>query len=123
MAGSGWEALPESREWSEVVRKPSWTSSSGRVSLLEDGSGQETLTEVLETFLKGRQWSGGHPIGPEVVGRPTQVPGVVGRYSQMSGSGWEAHPEGRDVRKVLPEGWEWSGGPLEGPEVVGKPLL
>ena len=47
------------------------------------GSGWETLPDV-------REWSGG----------PPRCPGVVGRPSQMSGSG----------REILPNVREWSGG-------------
>ena len=38
-----------------------------------------------EAFLNVRQWSGG----------PPRCPGVVGRPSRMSGSGWEVLPDVR----------------------------
>ena len=69
------------------------------------GSGSEVIPE-------GREWSGGHHGGPEVVGRPSEGrewlggpfrgPGVVGRPSQRvgrssrgAGSGPEALTKGR----------------------------
>ena len=68
------------------------------------GSGREAFLDVrgdLESLSKVREWSGGTP----------RCPGVVGKPSRMSGIGREAL---RDVR-------EWSGVPLESPVVVGMP--
>ena len=56
----------------------------GREALLDVRSGREFLPVV-------REWSGGAP----------GCPGVVGRSSRRFGSG----------REVLPDDWEWSGGP------------
>ena len=56
-------------------------------------NGREALPEV-------RQWSGGPPGGPAVVGRP----------SRRSGS----------FREALPEFREWSIGPIGCPGVVGR---
>ena len=81
-------------------------SGSGRMS----GNGREALGDVQER-------SGG----------PLRCPGVFGRPSGISGSGWEAlgdvgsSPEAlTDVRE-----WsavrEWSGGPAGSPEVFGSP--
>ena len=61
-----------------------------------------------EPFPKVREWSGGPPGGPRVVGRPSQR---FGRPSWRSGNGQEALPVVR----------EWSGAPLGGPGVVGRP--
>ena len=60
MSRSVWEGLPDVREWSVVVGKPSRMS----------GSGLEALPDF-------REWSGG----------PHGFPGVVGRASRMSGNG------------------------------------
>ena len=56
--------------------------------------GWESLSDV-------REWLGGYPECPRVVGKPSRLSGVVGRLSRMSGSGQEA----------LPCVQEWSGGP------------
>ena len=50
-----------------------------------------------------RDLSGGHPV----------CPGVVGKPSRMFGWG----------REALADVWEWSGGPTECPGVVGRPSL
>ena len=63
--------------------------------------GQEPLTGGREAFADVREWSGG----------PPECPGVVGRPSRMFGSGREAHP---DV-------WEWSGHPSGCLGVVVRP--
>ena len=55
-----------------------------------------------------RKWSGGPP--GSLCG-PAGYPGVVGRSSRMSGSGWEA----------LPDVQEWSEVPPGCPGVVGRP--
>ena len=57
-------------------------------------SGWETIPEV-------RNWSGDPPGGPEVVGRPSVGPELVGRSLHSNVSS----------RKALPEVWIWSGGP------------
>ena len=64
------------------------------------GSGQEALPNV-------REWSGG----------PPGCPGVVGMSSQMSGSGQESLS---DVREALPDVRVWSRGPPGCPRVVGS---
>ena len=64
------------------------------------GIGQEAFWEV-------REWSGGNPRGPGVVGRPSRR---SGRPTLRSGSGLEALPKVR----------EWSGGPHKDPEIVGR---
>ena len=56
-------------------------------------SGWESLTGGWESFPDVREWSGG----------PPGYPGVVGRPSWMTGSGLEALPVVRD----------WSGDPPE----------
>ena len=55
-----------------------------------------------EALPKVREWSGGPPKGP----------GVVGRSSRWSGCGREALSEGPDA---LPKVREWLGGPQGGP--------
>ena len=85
------------------------------------GSGREILPDVpewWEALLDVRQLSGVPPDVREALpvlwessGDHPGCPGVVGRPSRMSGSGWEALP---DVR-------EWSGGPPGCPGVVGRP--
>ena len=55
-------------------------------------SGWETLADV-------REWSGGPPRCPGVVGWPFRM---SRSFSRMSGSG----------REALPNVWEWWGGPL-----------
>ena len=54
-----------------------------------------------EAFPDVRELSEGPPVYPGVVGRPSQLSGSGGRPSRMSGSGWE----------TLPNVPEWSGGP------------
>ena len=56
----------------------------------------------------GREWSGG----------PPGCPGVVGRPSRMFGGGQEALS---DVREALPDVREWSGSSPKCPGVVAKP--
>ena len=63
------------------------------------GSGRDALGDV-------REWSGD----------PPGCPGVVGRHSRMSGSGWETFP---DVREAHPDVREWSGGPPKCQQVIG----
>ena len=65
------------------------------------GSGREALTKGQEDFPHGREWSGGLPGEPGVVGRPFQRAGRVGRPLRRVGkpsrravSGQEALPEG-----------------------------
>ena len=66
------------------------------------GSGPDTLPDVWKDLPDVREWSGGRP----------GCPGVVGRLSWMSGIGCKALP---DVR-------EWSGGTPGCPEVVMRPF-
>ena len=63
------------------------------------GSGREVLPEF-------REWSGG----------PPRCPGVVGRPSRMSGSGREILLEVREWLGGTPGCLEWSGGPPGCPE-------
>ena len=86
MSGSGREALPDFREWSEGP--PGYPGGVGSPSLLY-GSGREALPDV-------RKWSGG----------PPGFPGMVGRPSRMSGNGRKALP---DVRVAFSDDSEWSG--------------
>ena len=79
MSESGRESLPDVREWSD---------------------GPTGCPEVIKVaFPNVREWSGGLP----------GCLGVVGRTSQMSGSG----------REDLPDVREWSGSPPGFPEVIG----
>ena len=111
-------ALEDVREWSGgppgcpgVFGRPSRMSGCGREtlgdvreSLSDAGSGRETprmSRSSREAFPDVREWSGG----------PPKCPGLVGWPFRMSGSGREALP---DVR-------EWFEGPLECPEVVRSP--
>ena len=82
-SGSGWEALPEVREWSVgnpggpgVVGRPSRSS---RRPIRRFRSGREAIPDVLE-------WSKGPPEGPGVVEMPTR----------RSGSGRETLTEVRE---------------------------
>ena len=89
------------------------------------GSGRDALLDV-------RMWSGGPRRLEGVVRRHPGCPGVVGKPSQMSGSGLETRPEVREWserpsgcqgvagrpsvicgsgREALPDVQEWSGGP------------
>ena len=79
------------------------------------GSGRKALTNV-------REWSRGAYRCSRVVavGHPG-CPGVVGRPSRMSRSGWEALPENREWSGGLPDVWEWLGGPPGCPRVVERP--
>ena len=65
-------------------------------------SGRETLPDL-------REWLGGLPGCPGVVGRPSQM---SGRPFVLSGSGW----------KSILDVWEWSGGLLDVREWLGGPL-
>ena len=81
-SGSGWEALPEVREWSGVP--PGGPGVVGRPScrsgwpIRTSGNGCEALPEV-------REWSVSPPEGPE-------DPGVVGSPSRWSMIGRETLP-------------------------------
>ena len=77
------------------------TADSGRETVPGCGNGHKTLSEGL-----GRM--GGYPGGPGVVGRPTRI---VWRPSRIARSGREAHPDGPEWLKKLPDGREWSRGP------------
>ena len=77
MFGNGRECLPDVREWSgdplgclSVVRRPSWVS----------GSGREDLTVIRERSRVPPGITG-------MVGRAPACPGVVGRPSEICGSG------------------------------------
>ena len=90
MSGSGWEAHPDVREWSEspsecpaVAKWPSWLS----------GSGRETLRDVEEPLPNVREWSGVLPNVREWSGGYPKSPGVVRRPSWMSGSSYEDFPD------------------------------
>ena len=86
MSGSGREAFP--------------MSGSAREASQISGSGRETLLDV-------REWSGGPPVYPVVVGRPPECPGAVGRPSRMSESGRQARPDVRERLEGLPNVREW----------------
>ena len=79
-------------------------SGSGREHTRMSGNGREALPDV-------REWSGG----------PPGCPGVVGMPSRMSRSGWEALPENREWSGGLPDVWECLGGLPRCPGVVGRP--
>ena len=49
-------------------------------------SGRQALPNVRESRPDVREWSGG----------PPKCPRVVGNLTQMSGSGWEALPDVRE---------------------------
>ena len=96
------------------------------------GSGREAIPDV-------REWSGGPPGCPGVVGRPSRmsgsgqealpnvrawsrghpeclgvvlIPSRMSRItSRMSGSGQESPLMSRSGREVFPEVWEWLGDP------------
>ena len=51
-------------------RKPSRISGSGREALLDVQGDPESLSKV-------REWSGGYPRCPGVVGRPSWMSGVI----------------------------------------------
>ena len=71
ISASGWEALPDFREWlGGLPGYPGVVERSSRMSV----SGREAIPDV-------REWSGGHPGCPKVVGKPSRV---VGRPSRMS---------------------------------------
>ena len=63
-------------------------------------------------LLEGREWLGGPPGGPGVVGKPSCRSEVVGRPFRRSGSD----------RETLPEVRELSGGHPVGPGVFGRPF-
>ena len=90
MSGSDWEALPDIRQWSRdplgcpgEVGRPSRMSVSGLEALQDDGSGREALPDDgsgREALPVVREWLGG----------PPGCPRVVGSLSRVSGSRWEA---------------------------------
>ena len=65
----------------------------------------------LGAHRQGRKWSKGPPAGLEVVGGHPAGPEVVGRLSGMAVRGQEALRQGR----------KWSGGPPAGLEVIVEP--
>ena len=68
------------------------------------GSGRETLSNV-------REWSGVNPGCPGVVGKPSQMSGSGRKVCQMSGRG----------RKAISNVREWSGDHAECLGMVGRP--
>ena len=62
-------------------------------------SGWEALPDV-------REWLGGPPGCPGVVGRPSRLSGSGERPSWMSGSCWEALLKVREALPDVHEGWE-----------------
>ena len=90
MSGSGREALPDDREWSEA--HPNWMFGRpslvfGRPSLISGKvwwptrmscSGLEALLDVREALPDIWEWSGGPPGCPGVVERPSLI-SVSGR--------------------------------------------
>ena len=158
----------------EVVGRSSRRCGDGRENLLGvrkglgdppgGPSGWKTLSEIwicsADPFggpvvvgdpAVGPDWSVDHPVGPEVVGRPSRRSGsrwetlpdvrkwsgyppggpeLVGRPSRRSKwledppggpSGWETLSEVRKWLETLSKVRNWSGDPPEGPEVVGRP--
>ena len=96
---SGWQAIPECREWSTsplevsgVVVRPS--QSVGRPSRcisrpserVKSGSGRKAIPECLE-------WSAGPPKVSRVVNRPSRSVGSSGRPSRIVRNGRQAIPE------------------------------
>ena len=105
MTGSGRETLPDVR-----VRLGGPPECPGVVGSSSQKSGRpfRVSESFREALLDDREWSLGSPGGREVLpdvqewlGSPPGCPGVVGRPSRMSGSGWLA----------LPEVLKWSEGP------------
>ena len=82
-------------------------SGSGLKTLTKFGIGRETLLYFREVLSDVREYSGGLPGGPGVVGMP----------SRMSGSGRETHPNVREWSRNPPG---CSGGLLECPGEVGR---
>ena len=91
MSGSGWDTLPDTREWSggphgcpEVVERPSRMPESVRVwsvgppgFLGEVGRPSRTSGFGLEALPKVREWSVGPPGYPGLVGSPSRMSGSV----------------------------------------------
>ena len=91
-SGRHWEALPEVREESGVVRRTSTKSRRGREVLPEVWERSGSPSEV-------REESGGPPVSPGGVGRPAWK---FGRPSRKSGDGSEALPEVQEGSGGLP---------------------
>ena len=70
-------------------------SGSGREFYRMSGSGRKAILNV-------REWSGGYPGCPGVVGSLPGCPGVVGRHTRISGSGRVALSDVREWLEVLP---------------------
>ena len=101
MSRSGREALPDVREAHLDVREWSGVSLGylgvvGRLPRMSE-SGRDALQNVRmwwKALTESREWSGGPPECPEVVGGPSGYtggppgwPGVVGRLCRMSENG------------------------------------
>ena len=106
-SGSGWETILEVQKLSgdphggtEVVRRPSRKSGSGRRPFLRFDPGRKTLPEF-------RKWSGDPPGGTELVGRPPGGPELAGRPSRWSGTVRETFLVVRKWLEALPEVRNW----------------
>ena len=78
------------------------------------GSGREDLPDI-------REWSGGPPGYPGVVGRPSRISRSGQETPRMSLCGWEALPDVREWWEALPVVREWSVGSSGCLGVVGRP--
>ena len=106
MSGSGWETLPDIREWSN--------GPPGCTGVI--GSPTQMSASVREALRDVREWSGGPFRCP---GSPPRCLGVVGRISRLSGVGgrpfrMSGRPSwiSKSGQFTLPYVREWSGGPL-----------
>ena len=94
IAESGLEAFPEDREWSVGHSEgpewsgdsPGWQGEVGR-PFRWAGNGREAHPDGWKALLDSREWFGGPPGGPGVIGRLSRGPVVVGRQSRRAGSG------------------------------------
>ena len=139
MSESGWEALPDVREWSRdppgcpgVVKRPSRMSGSGRESL----TGVRQLLGVSpgypgvvgrpsymsgscrETLMNVKEWLRGPPECRGVVG---SFSGKIERSARRSGNGWDTLSNVSQGWEALPIVRKWSGGHLGCPGVFGRP--
>ena len=105
MFRSGWDTLPNVREWSGVsprclamVWSPSRLSGSGQKALPDDRDWYGGIPDV-------REWLKGYPECLGVVGGPPRYPGVVDRPSRTFRRPARRFGNGRETLLDVPIGW------------------
>ena len=119
-----------------MVGSPSWRSKSDREALREErewsegiSGGSGVVRNGQEALPGGWEWFGGSPGRLAVIGNARPF-GKVSRQLPVFQKGLSGRPEvdgrlsqrARSGQEALLEGWEWSGGPPEVPEVFRRPF-